>query len=58
MPNLSIKDVPEPLAEALRLRAERLCVISRGKIVAERPKRDTVLTLPGRPSSINRRHKA
>jgi cytosine deaminase len=42
--------------EALRLRAERICVISKGKVVAERPRRDTALSLPGRPSSINRRH--
>ena len=43
--------------EALRLRAERLCVISRGKVVAERPRRDTQLSLPGRPDQVNRRHK-
>ena len=44
--------------EALRLRAERLCVVSRGKVVAERPRRDTQLSLPGRPGQVNRRHKA
>jgi len=54
--SLVILDAGNPV-EALRLRAERLCVISRGKVVAQRPKRDTALTLPGRPSSINRRHK-
>jgi cytosine deaminase len=43
--------------EALRLRAERLCVVSRGKVVAERPRRDTRLLLPGRPDQVNRRHK-
>jgi cytosine deaminase len=43
--------------EALRLRAERLCVISRGKVVAQRPKRDTALSIPGRPATINRRHR-
>lgn len=43
--------------EALRLRAERICVISKGKVVAERPRRDTALNLPGRPSTVNRRHK-
>jgi cytosine deaminase len=42
--------------EALRLRAERLCVVSRGKVVAERPRRDTQLSLPGRPGQVNRRH--
>ena len=43
--------------EALRLRAERLCVIARGKVVAERPRRDTQLSLPGRPGQVNRRHR-
>jgi cytosine deaminase len=43
--------------EAVRLRAERLCVVARGKVVAERPRRDTVLSLPGRPGGVNRRHR-
>jgi len=43
--------------EAVRLRAERLCVVARGKVVAERPRRDTTLSLPGRPPGVNRRHK-
>lgn len=42
--------------EAVRLRAERLCVIARGKVVAEREKRDTSLSIKGRPATINRRH--
>lgn len=42
--------------EAVRLRAERLCVVARGKVVAERPRRDATLTLPGRPASVHRRH--
>ncbi|WP_442579455.1 amidohydrolase family protein [Mesorhizobium sp. ASY16-5R] len=42
--------------EALRLRAERLCVISRGKVVAEREKRATKLMLAGRPGTVERRH--
>jgi cytosine deaminase len=41
--------------EAVRLRADRLCVIARGKVVAEREKRATSLALPGRPSSVERR---
>jgi cytosine deaminase len=44
--------------EALRLRAERLCVIARGKVVAERTKQETRLTIAGRPGSVNRRHNA
>jgi cytosine deaminase len=42
--------------EAVRLRPDRLCVISRGKVVAEREKRDTKLSIDGRPAVINRRH--
>jgi len=42
--------------EAVRLRAERLCVVARGKVAAERPRRDTTLSLPGRPAGVNRRH--
>jgi cytosine/creatinine deaminase len=53
--SLVVLDAGNPV-EALRLRAERLCVISKGKIVAERPRRDTALSLPGRPASVNRRH--
>ena len=54
--SLVVLDAGDPV-EALRLRAERLCVVSRGKVVAERPRRDTQLSLPGRPGSVNRRHK-
>lgn len=53
--SLVVLDAGDPV-EALRLRAERLCVISRGKVVAERPRRDTQLSLPGRPGQVNRRH--
>jgi cytosine deaminase len=53
--SLVVLDAGDPV-EAVRLRAERLCVISRGKVVAERPKRDTALALPGRPGNVNRRH--
>lgn len=53
--SLVVLDAANPV-EAVRLRAERLCVVAKGKIVAERPRRDTALTLPGRPASVNRRH--
>jgi len=43
--------------EAVRLRPERLCVIARGKVVAERTRQQTRLSIAGRPESINRRHK-
>jgi cytosine deaminase len=42
--------------EALRLRADRLCVIARGKVVAEREKRATRLSIAGRPATVDRRH--
>ncbi|PBB20915.1 amidohydrolase family protein [Mesorhizobium sp. WSM4313] len=44
--------------EAVRLRPERLCVIARGKVVAERTKQETRLSITGRPAQVNRRHKA
>ncbi len=55
--SLVVLDAGDPI-EALRLRAERVCVVARGKVVAERPHRDTALSLPGRPGSVNRRHRA
>jgi cytosine deaminase len=53
--SLVVLDAGDPV-EAIRLRAERLCVIARGKIVAERPRRETALSLPGRPQSVHWRH--
>ena len=53
--SLVVLDVGNPV-EAVRLRAERLFVIAKGKVVAERPRRDTALSLPGRPGSVARRH--
>ncbi|TPL98611.1 amidohydrolase family protein [Mesorhizobium sp. B2-3-10] len=50
-----ILDAGNPI-EALRLRAERICVIARGKVVAERTRQDTRLSISGRPSQVNRRH--
>lgn len=54
--SLVVLDAGTPI-EALRLRAERICVIARGKVVAERTRQDTRLSLPGRPALVNRRHK-
>ena len=53
--SLVVLDAGDPV-EALLLRAERVAVVSRGKVVAERPRRDTALALPGRPKTVNRRH--
>ncbi|SDE60628.1 cytosine deaminase [Salipiger thiooxidans] len=43
--------------EALRLRPDRLCVISKGKLVSQQARNDARLTLPGRPASVRRRHR-
>ncbi|TIN23788.1 MAG: cytosine deaminase [Mesorhizobium sp.] len=53
--SLVVLDAGNPI-EALRLRAERLCVIARGKVVAERTKQETRLSIGGRPALVNRRH--
>ena len=42
--------------EALRLRANRLTVIAKGKVVARTRPRVAELTLPGRPKTVDRRH--
>ena len=55
--SLVVLDAGNPI-EALRLRAERICVIARGKVVAERTRQDTRLSIEGRPAVVNRRHKA
>jgi cytosine/creatinine deaminase len=53
--SLVILDAGTPV-EALRLRPDRLAVISRGKVVAERVRNDCRLALPGRPALVRRRH--
>jgi cytosine deaminase len=39
--------------EAIRLKANRLAVIRRGKVIAQSPERVARLHLPGRPQSVN-----
>ena len=53
--SLVVLDAGNPV-EALRLRPDRLAVVSKGKIVAERPRNNARLALPGRPATIRRRH--
>jgi cytosine/creatinine deaminase len=53
--SLVVLDAANPV-EALRLRPDRLAVISKGKVIVERARNDARLSLPGRPASINRRH--
>ncbi|HEU0222846.1 MAG TPA: amidohydrolase family protein [Paracoccaceae bacterium] len=52
--SLVLLDAADPV-EAIRLRAPRLLVVSRGRIVAERAPDRPALTLPGRPSTVSRR---
>jgi len=52
--SLVVLDAGSP-TEALRLRPDRLAVISKGRIVAERQRNDARLTLPGRPATVRRR---
>ena len=49
-----VLDAGDPV-EAIRLRSNRLLVVSNGKIVARRAKNTADMTLPGRPSSVDRR---
>ena len=53
--SLVVLDAGNPV-EALRLRPDRLCVISRGKVISEKPRNDARLSLPGRPATVRRRH--
>jgi cytosine deaminase len=42
--------------EAIRLRATRLAVMSKGKVVSRMRSSAAELNLPGRPKSVDRRH--
>ncbi len=55
--SLVVLDAGDPI-EAIRLRPDRLLVISNGRIIARRLKTGSTLSLPGRPDTINRRHTA
>ena len=49
--DMVILQAKDPI-EAIRLRANRLKVIRRGKIIAENPPRKSFLHLSGRPASL------
>ena len=53
--SLVVLDAGSPV-EALRLRARRLCVVAAGRVVSEQAAAHARLDLPGRPSSVSRRH--
>ncbi|RLQ87491.1 amidohydrolase family protein [Notoacmeibacter ruber] len=55
--SLVVLDAGDPI-EAIRLRPDRLLVMSNGKIIARKEKRKTALSVPGRPTEIDRRHSA
>ena len=52
--SLVVLDANGPV-EAVRLRAQRLLVVSKGKVIARREKSPMTLSIPGRPESIDRR---
>ncbi len=52
--SLVVLDAGDPV-EALRLRARRLAVVSRGKVVARAERGAARLALPGRPERVDRR---
>ncbi|MES2843990.1 MAG: amidohydrolase family protein [Pseudomonadota bacterium] len=53
--SLVVLDAGNPV-EAIRLRPDRLAVVSKGRVIAERARNDAVLSIPGRPASVRRRH--
>ena len=53
--SLVVLDAASPI-EALRLRPARLAVISNGRLVSRMPREDAALSLPGRASTVRRRH--
>jgi cytosine deaminase len=55
MASLVVLDAGNP-TEALRLRPDRLAVVSKGKLVAERQRNDARMTLAKRPATTRRRN--
>ena len=53
--SLVVLDAATPV-EALRLRPDRLAVVSKGQVVARKARNDSRLDLPGRPDTVRRRH--
>ena len=57
MASLVVLDAGGPV-EALRLRPDRLAVVSKGRMIVERARNDARLDIPGRPATVRRRHVA
>ena len=55
--SMVVLDAGDPV-EALRLRAPRLAVIARGRIIARQARGESVLNIEGRPDRTGRRHRA
>lgn len=55
--SLVVLDAGDPI-EAIRLRPDRLFVVSKGKIVSRQARNDARLGIDGRPGSVRRRHRA
>jgi cytosine deaminase len=53
--SMVVLDAGDPV-EALRLRAARLCVIAKGRVISQTPRGDAALSLSGRPKTSRRRH--
>ena len=56
MASLVVLDASDPI-EAVRLRPDRLAVIAKGKVVSQKNRNDSRLTLPDRPQNVRRRHR-
>ena len=55
--SLVVLDAGDPV-EALRLRAPRLAVISKGRVISRAARADGALSIPDRPARVTRRHRA
>ena len=53
--SLVVLDAGDPI-EAVRLRAARLAVVSKGRVIARTPRGDATLEISGRPGMVRRRH--
>ncbi|SNR77305.1 amidohydrolase family protein [Puniceibacterium sediminis] len=53
--SLVVLDAGDPI-EAVRLRPDRLAVVSKGRLVSQKARNDARLALEGRPQSVRRRH--
>ena len=52
--SLVVLDAGSPI-EALRLRAARLCLVAKGRVISRTPRGDAALALQGRPQNVRRR---